>query len=89
MLLIATLLPTVSALGYGAIALGFDSSKTHWLNPTWTLHARFLCVWRVMSYVYFDIVELFLIWTTRQHWRHLLWHHSRPFNLYIQWRSAC
>jgi len=63
MLLTAKILLTVSSLGYSAIPLAFDSNKTHWFNPSWTSHARFHCVWQVMSYVYIAILSLVLIWT--------------------------
>lgn len=63
MLLTAKILLTIATLGYSAIPFAFDSNKTHWFNPSWTPHARFHCVWQVMSYVYIGIVALFLIWT--------------------------
>ena len=63
MLLAAKILLTISTLGYSLIPFAFDSNKTHWFNPSWTKHARFHCVWQVMSYVYIAIVALVLIWT--------------------------
>ncbi|WP_330629605.1 hypothetical protein [Thioclava sp. FTW29] len=63
MLLAAKILLTVSTLGYSAIPFAFDTNKTHWFNHSWTSHARFHCVWQVMSYVYIGLVSLYLIWT--------------------------
>ena len=63
MLLTAKILLTVATLGYSAIPFAFDSNKTHWFNPSWTRHARFHCVWQVMSYVYIGLLSLFLIWS--------------------------
>lgn len=63
MLLTAKILLTIATLGYSAIPLAFDSNKTHWFNPSWTPHARFHCVWQVMSYVYIGLLSLVLIWT--------------------------
>lgn len=63
MLLAAKILLTISTLGYSLIPFAFDSNKTHWFNPSWTPHARFHCVWQVMSYVYIGLLSLFLIWT--------------------------
>ncbi|NVO27204.1 hypothetical protein HJ526_07230 [Donghicola sp. C2-DW-16] len=63
MLLAAKILLTISSLGYSLIPFLFDSNKTHWFNPSWTPHARFHCVWQVMSYVYIAILALVLIWT--------------------------
>lgn len=63
MLLTAKILLTVATLGYSAVPLLFDSNKTHWFNPSWTGHARFHCVWQVMSYCYIALISLFLIWT--------------------------
>lgn len=63
MLLTAKILLTLSSLGYSLIPFAFDSNKTHWFNPSWTPHARFHCVWQVMSYVYMGILALFLVWT--------------------------
>ena len=63
MLLTAKILLTIASLGYSAIPFLFDSNKTHWFNPSWTPHARFHCVWQVMSYVYIALVALVLIWT--------------------------
>lgn len=63
MLLTAKILLTISSLGYSLIPFAFDSNKTHWFNPSWTPHARFHCVWQVMSYVYMGILALFLVWT--------------------------
>jgi hypothetical protein len=72
MLLTAKILLTLATLGYSAIPFSFDSNRTHWFNPSWTGHARFHCVWQVMSYVYIGIVALFLIWTaTDDNWQ--LW----------------
>lgn len=64
MLLTAKILLTIATLGYSAIPFSFDSNKTHWFNPSWTGHARFHCVWQVMSYVYLGILALYLIWTS-------------------------
>lgn len=63
MLITAKILLTIATLGYSAIPLLFDSNKTHWFNPSWTGHARFHCVWQVMSYCYIGLIALFLIWT--------------------------
>lgn len=63
MLLAAKILLTLASLGYSAIPFAFDSNKTHWFNPSWTGHARFHCVWQVMSYVYIGVLALVLIWT--------------------------
>ncbi len=63
MLLTAKILLTIASLGYSAIPFAFDSNKTHWFNPSWTSHAKFHCVWQVMSYVYIGILSLVLIWT--------------------------
>lgn len=63
MLLVAKILLTLASLGYSAIPFLFDSNKTHWFNPSWTGHARFHCVWQVMSYVYLGGAALYLIWT--------------------------
>lgn len=72
MLITAKILLTIATLGYSAIPLAFDSNKTHWFNESWTRHARFHCVWQVMSYVYIALMSLFLIWTaTTESWK--LW----------------
>lgn len=63
MLLTAKILLTVATLGYSAIPFAFDSNRTHWRNPSWTAHARFHCVWQVMSYVYIGLISLYLIWS--------------------------
>lgn len=62
-MLTAKILLTLTTLGYSAIPFAFDSNKTHWVNPSWTGHARFHCVWQVMSYVYIAALVLYLIWT--------------------------
>ncbi len=62
-MLTAKILLTITTLGYSAIPFAFDSNKTHWFNPSWTGHARFHCVWQVMSYVYIAALVLYLIWT--------------------------
>ncbi len=70
MLLTAKILLTLSSLGYSLIPFLFDSNETHWYNPSWTRHARFHCVWQVMSYVYIAILALVLIWTAGDsHWQ--------------------
>lgn len=66
MLLTAKILLTIATLGYSAIPFAFDSNDTHWFNPSWTKHARFHCVWQVMSYVYIGILALVLIWTAQE-----------------------
>jgi hypothetical protein len=65
MFITAKILLTIATLGYSAIPFAFDSNKTHWFNPSWTAHARFHCVWQVMSYVYIGILSLGLIWTAQ------------------------
>lgn len=71
MFLAAKILLTIATLGYSAIPFAFDSNKTHWYNPSWTPHARFHCVWQVMSYVYIGLLSLVLIWTADLHSWHI------------------
>jgi len=63
MLIIARILLTLTALGYGLVTIRADFNKTHATNPLWTAHARFHVVWQILSYSGIGIIALFLIWS--------------------------
>ena len=60
--LIARILLTISALGYGALTIVADFNQTHATNPAWTPHARFHVVWQVLSYCGIMMISFALIW---------------------------
>jgi hypothetical protein len=61
--LIARLLLTLNAFGYGLAPVFADFNKTHATNPLWTPHARFHVVWQVSSYCGVGLIALWLIWS--------------------------
>ena len=60
--LIARILLSLTALGYGLATIKADFNKTHATNPAWTAHARFHVVWQILSYSGVGIIALGLIW---------------------------
>ena len=60
--LIARILLSLTALGYGLATIKADFNKTHATNPAWTGHARFHVVWQILSYSGVGIIALALIW---------------------------
>ncbi|MET3857066.1 hypothetical protein [Rhizobium sp. OAE497] len=62
MLLAVKILLTIVTLGYSLIPALADLNKTHATNPRWTGHARFHCVWQVVSYIILAIAMLAIIW---------------------------
>ncbi|HVV61427.1 MAG TPA: DUF6640 family protein [Pseudolabrys sp.] len=61
--LIARILLSLVAIGYGFVTILADFNKTHATNPKWTPHARFHVVWQILSYSGFGLLALVLIWT--------------------------
>src|SRR6202042_1908945 len=60
--LIARILLSLAALGYGLATIKADFNKSHATNPAWTPHARFHVVWQVSTYAGFGLLALALIW---------------------------
>ena len=60
--LLARILLTLVALGYGFATILADFNKTHATNPKWTPHARFHVVWQICSYAGFGLLALALLW---------------------------
>lgn len=56
------ILLTILVLGFSAIPSFADFNATHATNPHWTGHARFHCVWQVVSYILIGLMSLYLIW---------------------------
>jgi hypothetical protein len=60
--LVARILLTLAALGYGLVTIKADFNATHATNPQWTPHARFHVVWQIASYAGVMLIALALIW---------------------------
>ena len=65
--LIARILLTLAALGYGVVTIKADFNATHATNPQWTPHARFHVVWQILSYSGVMLIALALIWLAGPH----------------------
>ena len=61
--LIARALLTIVTAIYGLGVMIADTNKTHVTNPLWTPHARFHCVWQILSYTGFALIAWALLWT--------------------------
>ena len=60
--LVARVLLTLVTAVYGLGVMIADTNKTHVTNPLWTPHARFHCVWQILSYTGLALVAWALIW---------------------------
>ena len=65
--LLARILLTLAALGYGVVTIKADFNATHATNPRWTPHARFHVVWQITSYAGVMLIALGLIWLKGPH----------------------
>ena len=65
--LLARILLTLAALGYGVVTIKADFNATHATNPQWTPHARFHVVWQITSYAGVMLIALALIWLRGPH----------------------
>lgn len=60
--LVARVLLTLVTAVYGIGVMIADTNKTHVTNPLWTPHARFHCVWQILSYSGLALAAWALIW---------------------------
>lgn len=61
-MLLARLLLTATALGFGLAPFVFDLSNSHAFNPDWPPHARFHSVWLVLVLAALALVMLVVTW---------------------------
>lgn len=61
-MLIARLLLTLTALGFGLAPFVFDLSNSHAFNADWPAHARFHSVWLVLVLAALALVMLVMTW---------------------------
>ncbi|QIQ85657.1 DUF6640 family protein [Erythrobacter sp.] len=61
-MLLARLLLTATALGFGLAPFVTDLSMSHAFNPDWPAHARFHTVWLVLVLAALALVMLVMTW---------------------------